>query len=109
QFFRRGQFDTARLAFDRADPARQDSRTLFYVAYSFYREGWGRLYVDEGLFQRGVEAIDRAIAVAPGGRILVDDTDLQMHSGDELKAELERGLRHERSRLNPLNIFQQRK
>ena len=43
QFFRRDQFTEARAAFARADPAQRDSRTQFYVAYSYYRQGWGRL------------------------------------------------------------------
>ena len=109
RFFRSSQFEAARLAFDRADPARQDPRTLFYVSYSFYRQGWGRVYNDDILFQRGLEAIDRAIAVAPGGRIVVDDADVQMRSADELKAELQAGLRHDGSEYNPLRIFRQRK
>ena len=53
RFFHDDEFAAARLAFERADPARQDPRTQFYVAYSYYREGWGRLYVDKDLFARG--------------------------------------------------------
>jgi hypothetical protein len=108
-FFRAGQFDAARLAFERADPARQDARTQFYIAYSLYRQGWGRLYNDDALFAQGLEAVDRAVAVAPGGRVLVEDADLQMHSGDELKAELQAGLRHDASDFNPLKLFRRRK
>jgi hypothetical protein len=108
-FFRSGQFDAARLAFDRADPARQDARTQFYIAYSFYRQGWGRLYHDTVLFAQGLEAVNRAVAVAPGGRIVVDDGDLEMHSADELKAELQSGLRRDASDLNPLKLFRRRK
>jgi hypothetical protein len=102
-------FAEARLAFDRADPARRDARTQFYIAYSFYREGWGRLYNDDALFKQGLEAVERAIAVAPSGRVIVDDTQLVMHSSDELKAELERGLRREASDFNPLRVFDKRK
>src|SRR5437870_4159637 len=40
--FHADQFAAARLAFERADPARQDPKTQFYVAYSYYRQGWGR-------------------------------------------------------------------
>jgi len=109
QFFRAGQFDAARIAFARADPARQDARTQFYVAYSFYRQGWGRVYNDADLFAQGVAAIDRAVAVAPGGRIVVDDPDLKMHSADELKAELQSGSQHDASDLNPMKLFRQRK
>jgi hypothetical protein len=32
RFFRGDQFDAARLAFERADPAHQDPRTQFYIA-----------------------------------------------------------------------------
>src|SRR5437762_13230829 len=42
--FRREQFRAARDEWQRADPAERDARTQFYIAYSFYREGWGRLY-----------------------------------------------------------------
>lgn len=109
QLFRGDQFEAARLAFDRADPARQDARTQFYVAYSYYRQGWGRFYNDDALFQRGLEALDRAITAAPQGRLVVDDPDLRMRSGDELKTELQAGTRRDASDLNPLKVFRQRK
>jgi hypothetical protein len=109
RFFRGDQFEAARLAFERADPAHQDSRTQFYIAYSYYRQGWGRLYNDDALFTRGLEAVDRAVAVAPQGRIAVDDPDLLLRSADELKAELQAGLRRDASDLNPLKVFRQRK
>src|SRR5438067_9193242 len=47
RFFRADQFLESRAAFERADPARQDPRTQFYVAYGFYRQGWGRVYKDD--------------------------------------------------------------
>ena len=108
-FFRRDMFAEARMAFDRADPAKRDPRAQFYIAYSFYREGWGRVYSDDALFKEGLAAVDRAIAAAPSGRVIVDDTQLGMRSSDELKAELERGLRREASDFNPLRVFDQRK
>ena len=109
QFFRGDQFAAARAAFERADPARQDARTQFYVAYSYYRQGWGRLYQDDELFAQGLDAVNRAIARAPGGRIVVDDANLQMRSGDELKAELEAGLRRDASDFNPFRVVRPRK
>jgi tetratricopeptide (TPR) repeat protein len=109
RFFRQEQFAAARAAFDRADPAGQDARTQFYIAYSYYREGWGRLYIDAESFRRGLEHVNKAIALAPGGRLLLDDANLQMRSADELKAELEAGLRREPSDFNPLKIFRRRK
>jgi hypothetical protein len=109
RLFRGDQFEAARLAFERADPAHQDSRTQFYIAYSYYRQGWGRVYSDDALFQSGLEVVDRAIAAAPHGRVAVDDPDLQMRSADELKAELQAGIRRDASDLNPLRVFRQRK
>jgi hypothetical protein len=109
RFFRSDQFEPARLAFERADPAHQDARTQFYIAYSYYRQGWGRFYNDGELFARGVAAVDRAVAAAPGGRVVVDDPDLQMHSADELKAELQAGLHATAANFNPMNAFRRRK
>jgi hypothetical protein len=110
RFFRSDQFPEARAAFERADPAQRDARTQFYIAYSYYRQGWGRVYNDDELFARGLEAVNRAIALAPGGRLIVDDDpDLQMHSGDELKAELERGQHVDASDFNPMRMVRKRK
>lgn len=107
--FLRDRFPEARAAFARADPARRDARTQFYVAYTFYREGWGRLSHDDALYAQGHVAIARAIEVAPGGRVTVEDDALEMRSADELRAELERGMRREWSDLNPLKVFRRRK
>jgi hypothetical protein len=108
-FFRNDQFDAARAAFRRADPAERDARTQFYIAYSHYRQGWGRVYNDDAQFRAGLEAVERAIALAAGGRLQVEDADLQMRTADELRAELQAGLRHEASDLNPLRVFRERK
>jgi len=106
RFFRSDQFAAARIAFDRADPAHQDPTTQFYIAYSYYRQGWGRFYDDADLFARGRTAVDRAMALAPAGRIVVDDPNLEMKSADELKAELEEGLRaRSASDFNPMTIY----
>ena len=107
--FRRDEFEAARVAFDRADPAGQDARTQFYIAYSYYRSGWGRLYQDNEHFKLGLERVDKAIALAPGHRLIVEDTDLHMHSADELRAELAEGLRVEASDFNPMRMFRRRK
>jgi tetratricopeptide (TPR) repeat protein len=108
-FFRRDMFPEARMAFNRADPARRDPRTQFYIAYSYYRQGWGRMYNDDELFRQGLEAVNRAIEVAPSNRLIVDDATLGMRSTDELKAELERGLTTNASDLNPLRVLESRK
>ena len=108
-FFRNDQFVEARTAFARADPARRDARVQFYIAYSFYRQGWGRVYNDDALFRQALETLDRAVAVAPEGRIVVDDPDLGMRSADELRAELQRGLTRDLSDFNPLRVARPRK
>jgi hypothetical protein len=108
-FFRADKFVEARMAFERADPAHRDAETQFYVAYSYYRQGWGRLSMDDELFKHGLDAVTRAIALAPSNRLVVQDDALGMRSADELKAELERGLRRDVSDFNPLRIFDTRK
>jgi len=109
RFFHHDQFEEARAAFARADNAERDARTQFYIAYSYYREGWGRFYDDAALFGKGLAAVDKAIAAAPGGRIVVDDPGLQMHSADELRAELQRGMAPGLSNFNPLRVMRTRK
>jgi tetratricopeptide (TPR) repeat protein len=108
-FFRQDKFPEARLAFERADSARRDARTQFYVAYSYYREGWGRVYSDDTLFKQGLDAVNRAIEIAPDNRLAVDDDTLKMRTTEELKVELERGLKREPADLNPLRMFEPRK
>jgi hypothetical protein len=108
-FFRRDAFIEARAAFARADPAQRDGRAQFYIAYTFYRQGWGRVYNDNTLFAEGLVAVDRAIALAPDHRLIVDDGELGMRSADELRAELQRGLTRDASDLNPLKVFRARK
>jgi hypothetical protein len=108
-FFHSNKFVEARDAFARADPAMRDAVTQFYIAYSYYRQGWGRLSSDDALFQEGLAAIDRARAVAPAGRIVVDDDALGMRTAEELRAELEAGLTRELSDFNPLRLLRQRK
>ena len=107
--FHQERFAEARLAFDRADPAKREARTQFYVAYSFYREGWHRLYSDDVLFAQGLAAVKRASDAAPGQRLAVDDPALGMHTADELRIELERGLRRDASDFNPLRVLAPRK
>ena len=109
EFFRRDLFEESRAAFARADPAERDARTQFYIAYSYYRQGWGRVYNDDALFKQGLEVVDRAIALAPGGRLVVEDDNLGMKTADELRSELQRGLTRDASDLNPLRLFGTRK
>lgn len=107
--FRREQFRAARDEWARADPAHNDARTQFYIAYAFYREGWGRVYNDNELFRQGIEAVNRVIALTPDGSFSVDDKELQIHTAVELKAELEQGMERSWDDLNPFKVFRQRK
>jgi hypothetical protein len=109
RFFRQDQFVEARAAFGRADPATRDALTQFYVAYSYYRQGWGRVAHDDLLFAEGLVSIDRAIALAPGGRIVVDDASLEMRSADEVRAELVAGMTLDTADLNPMRVLRRRK
>lgn len=107
--FRREQYRAAREEWMRADPAMRDARTQFYIAYAFYREGWGRFYNDDELFRQGLEAVDRALALMPQGTLAVNDPGVTIKTAAELKAELEQGLEFSASDFNPLKITRERK
>jgi len=108
ELFRREQFRAARTEWKSADPAQSDPTTQFYIAYSFYREGWGRVYYDQDLFKQSLEAVNRAITLAPEP-ISVPDQNLQLHTAAELKTELEQGMERNWGDLNPLKVMRQRK
>jgi hypothetical protein len=107
--FLREQFRAARDEWQRADPAQGDARTQFYIAYSFYREGWGRVYYDQDLFKQGLEAANRAANLASTVTLTVDDPNLQMHTIAELKAELEQGVERNWGDVSPLKVLRTRK
>jgi len=109
--FRREQFRAARDEWQRADPAQNDARTQFYMAYSFYREGWGRVYNDDDLFRQGLEKINRAIALSSQQFSVnnKDDPDLQIQTAAELKTELEQGTERSWGDVNPVEMLKKRK
>jgi hypothetical protein len=107
--FRQDQFRAAREEWQAADPAQSDARTQFYIAYSFYREGWGRVYFDQDLFRHGLDVANRATTLAAQQNFTVEDPSLQMHSLSELKAELQQGTERTWSDLNPLKVMRTRK
>jgi tetratricopeptide (TPR) repeat protein len=108
ELFRREQFRAARDEWQSADPAQSDPTTQFYIAYSFYREGWGRVYYDQALFKQGLDAVNRAITLAPEP-LTVPDENLQLRTAAELKAELEQGTERNWGDINPLKVMRQRK
>jgi hypothetical protein len=93
KLFHEDKFPAARDEWGRADPAKSDPKTQFYIAYAFYREGWGRVSINKDRFKEGLEVVNRVIALTPDGSFTVDDDpDLQMHTPAELKTELEQGM-----------------
>jgi hypothetical protein len=105
RFFREDRFVEARSAFARADPAQLDETTQFYIAYSFMRQGWGRVYHDDALYREARTALARAVKASPTGGVRVDDPGLMLRTSDELDAELARGLTRDASDLNPLKMW----
>ncbi|HEX6322317.1 MAG TPA: hypothetical protein VFZ36_01225, partial [Vicinamibacterales bacterium] len=64
---------------------------------------------DDALFGKGLEALDRAVKADPAGRVAVQDGNLGMTTSDELRAELEEGIRRDASDYNPLRVMRKRK
>jgi hypothetical protein len=108
RFFRADQFEEARSAFARADPAQRDATTQFYIAYSYMRQGWGRVYHDDALYRQAQTALARAVAASPAGSVRVNDAGLALRTSDELAAELDRGLTRSASDFNPLKVWSTR-
>lgn len=105
--FRQDKFAVARDLFERADPEDRDARTQFYIAYAFYREGWGRISNDDELFKKGLEQIERVRKIDPDFR--TDDADLQMKTPVEVKKEFEEGLKITADDFNPFRLTRERK
>jgi hypothetical protein len=108
RFFRGDQFVEARDAFAQADPARQDATVQFYIAYAYLRQGWGRVYADDGLYKAGLATLAHARSLAPNRGLVVDDPNLRLRSAEEVEAEFQRGLTRELSDLNPARVFRER-
>lgn len=105
--FRSEDFVGARMALERADPEKRDAATQFYVAYSYYRQGWGRLTNDDALFTSGLAVANRVITLEPNFR--TTDETLGIKTAIELRAEFEEGLKITASDFNPLKLTRERK
>ena len=105
--FRADNFILARDLFSRADPEKRDAKTQFYIAYSFYRQGFGRVSNDDALFNQGLEQTNRVIALDRNFKS--DDANLQLKTPVELKNELEEGLKVTAGDFNPLKVLRERK
>lgn len=107
QAFRQDNFILARDLFERADPERRDPNTQFYIAYSFYRQGWGRISSDDELFKKGLEQVERVFVLDKDFRS--DDGNLQVKTPVELKNEFEEGLQVTAGDFNPFKVLRERK
>lgn len=105
--FRQDNFIAARDSFQRADPESRDAATQFYIAYSYYRQGWGRLTNDDELFRESLRTLERVTMLNPDFR--ASDDDLKLRTPAELRNELQEGLRVTISDFNPLRVFRERK
>ena len=106
-YFYKENYVAARDNFEKADPERRDARTQFYIAYSFYRQGWGRISNDDALFKQGLEQTNRLITLDKNFKS--DDVNLQIKTPVELKSEFEQGLQITADDFNPLKVLRERK
>ncbi|HKG20290.1 MAG TPA: hypothetical protein VKC34_00210 [Blastocatellia bacterium] len=107
------QFNAARYPvaieqFELADEARLDPAVQFYIAYSYYMLGRGRLYDDDELFRKGIEAVERCLANAPNNIFEIDRADLQIRSANALRERLRAGLDVTGSDFNPLEWLERK-
>lgn len=107
QAFRADNFVLARDAFSKADPERRDAKTQYYIAYSFYRQGFGRVTNDDELFKKGLDQTNFVIQLDKNFKSA--DENLKLQNPVELKNELEEGLKVTASDFNPLKVLRERK
>jgi len=107
QAFRNDNFIGARDSLERADPEKRDAKTQYYIAYSYYRQGWGRLSNDDALFKQSLASLERVTMIDPDFRS--DDPNLQVRTPAELKNELEEGMKVTADDFNPLRLVRERK
>lgn len=106
--FSSGDYPGARSFFESADPEQRDGQTQFYIAYSFYRQGWGRFSSDDELYKEGLVYAERAERLL-GGSFISNDEDLKLKTPAALKNEIKDGLRVTADDFNPLRILRERK
>ena len=105
--FRQENYVLARDAFAKADPERREANVQFYIAYSFYRQGWGRVSNDDAMFKQALESLERVTFIDKDFRS--SDLDLKLRTPAELRNELEEGLRVTADDFNPLKVLRERK
>jgi tetratricopeptide (TPR) repeat protein len=103
--FDSGDYNSAIGQFKLADPAQKDPASQYYVAYSYYLLGRGRIFNDEDMFNKAIEAVNRCLDNAPDHIFQLDRADLEIKNADTLRQKLVEGLKHTLPSLNPLNWF----
>lgn len=106
RLFREDNFVAARDAFEKADSQRRDANTQYYIAYSYYRQGWGRVSNDDELFGKGIKALERVTELDPN--FVSTDSDLKLKRPAELKHEFEEGMQVTADDLNPMKLVRER-
>lgn len=105
--FRADDFVSARDYFKRADPESRDAETQFYIAYSYYRQGFGKVYNDNELFKQGLEQVNKVTVLDKD--YVSTDRELKLATPAQLKNELEEGMRLTASDFNPFKVLRERK
>ena len=105
--FRQDNFVASRDLFQKADPEQRDASTQYYIAYTYYRQGWGRLSNDDELFAAGLRQLD--VVEKLDANFAATDADLKLKRPAELRHELEEGMRVTVDDFNPLKLVRERK
>jgi hypothetical protein len=105
--FNEENYVVARDRLERADPEKRDAKTQFYIAYTYYRQGWGRVSNDDALYKLGLETVTRVSTIDRDFRS--EDPGLKLRTPAELKLELEEGLKVTADDFNPLKLVRERK
>jgi hypothetical protein len=103
--FNAGDYNSAIGQFKLADPAERDPASQYYIAYSYYMLGRGRIFNDEDMFNKAIKAVNLCLDNAPNHIFQIDRADLEVRNADTLREKLVEGLRHTPASLNPLNWF----
>ena len=101
------RYPAARDVLRQADPEKKDAETQYLIAYSFYRQGWGRFSSDDELYQKGLEQVRFVRKL--DSEFLSKDGALVLRRPVELEEEIKEGLKVTASDFNPLKAFQERK
>ncbi len=104
KLFRAENFIASRDLFVRADSEKRDSKTQFYISYSFYRQGFGKVYSDDNLYKLGLENLKFVDL-----NYKSDDADLKLQTPSDLKNEFQQGIEKTIDDINPLKVLRERK